>query len=343
MNRQQVFICGGGHQGLAMAAHLSLSGVPVSLWNRTRSHIQNVIEEGVIHCSGIISGSAHINAVSDRMEEVISDFIMVTTPSLAHKDIAKQIAPFVHRDMVIILNPGRTFGAIEFLDTLKECGVSNLPHIAETQTIVYTCRRSTNNHVVIYVLKEGVEIASVKGDDLDYIMERIPNCLRGYFKPVDSVFQTSLSNVGMVLHCAPVLMNIGCIESDSVEFKYYYNGISKTVAKFLEKVDSERLLVAEKLGFHVESTAQWLRRTYQVSGASLYSCLRNNQAYREIDAPNTIQHRYILEDVPNGLVPIEDTAHKLNLDIPYISLIIDLACAVMECDFRKNGRKYRPL
>ena len=31
----EVFVCGGGHQGLSMAAHFALNGVKVSLWNRT--------------------------------------------------------------------------------------------------------------------------------------------------------------------------------------------------------------------------------------------------------------------------------------------------------------------
>lgn len=35
------------------------------------------------------------------------------------------------KDTVIVLNPGRTFGAIEFAETLKNCGVVELPHIAE--------------------------------------------------------------------------------------------------------------------------------------------------------------------------------------------------------------------
>ena len=39
----RVFVCGGGHQGLSMAAHLALNGVHVTLWNRTSANIQEVI------------------------------------------------------------------------------------------------------------------------------------------------------------------------------------------------------------------------------------------------------------------------------------------------------------
>lgn len=335
-----VLICGGGHQGLSMAAHLALCGNEVSLWNRTEKHIAEILKSNKIVCSGVVSGETHIKKASCKIDEVISDVIMVTTPSSAHKDIARVLAPFVTKDTVIVLNPGRTFGAIEFAETLKNCGVVELPHIAETQTIVYTCRRSDKNSVTIFALKEGVKIASIAKDDLNYILAAIPECIRWYFIKSNSVVETSMTNVGMVLHCAPVLMNIGWIESEKTEFKYYYDGISKSVATFLEKIDSERIAVAKALGEDIESVKHWLERTYSTSGNNLFETIQNNASYREIDAPPTINCRYIFEDVPNGLVPVEKMGRELGVTTPNISLVIDLANAVMETDFRKTGRSY---
>ena len=337
---KRVFVCGGGHQGLSMAAHLALNGINVTLWNRTPENIQKIIDSKEIICNGIVNGKAHIEKASHNIEEVISDFIMVATPSSAHKDIAKQIAPYVHKDMIVILNPGRTFGAIEFAMTLLECGVKELPHIAETQTIIYTCRRSGANSATIFALKKDVKIAALKGSNIGYIMEQMPGCLRQYFSVVNSVAITSLSNVGMVLHCAPVLMNIGWIESEKADFKYYYDGISKSIAGFIEKIDRERVTVGTALGFQIESTADWLRRTYLVEGTDLYECIRNNDAYKEIDAPPTIKTRYILEDIPNGLVPIEKIGQSIGIDTQNSTIIINLASALFETDFRTQGRRF---
>ena len=182
-----VFVCGAGHQGLSMSAHLALHGLDVNLWNRTQKNIQEVIDTGTIHCSGIVNGDAKIGKVSSNIGEVISDFVMVTTPSSAHKDIARTLAPYVHKDMVVVLNPGRTFGAIEFAEELKKYGISELPHIAETQTIVYTCRKSGKNSTNIFALKKDVEIAAIQGSDISYVMSLMPECLKPYFKVVDSV------------------------------------------------------------------------------------------------------------------------------------------------------------
>lgn len=335
-----VFVCGAGHQGLSMAAHLALNGLTVHLWNRTLKNIQEVMETGIIHCSGIANGDAKIAKVSSDIADVVADFVMVTTPSTAHKDVARKIAPFVHEDMVIVLNPGRTFGAIEFTEELKKCGVKKLPHIAETQTIVYTCRKSGKNSTCIFALKNDVEIAAIRGSDIKYIMSLMPECLKPFFKIVASVGVTSLSNVGMILHCSPVMMNIGWIESEKVDFKYYYDGISKSVAHFLEKVDKERQAVAKAGNIEIESVKDWLVRTYDVTGDTLFECIRNNEAYREIDAPPTLHTRYIFEDVPNGLVPVEAMGMEYGIPTPNITTLINLASSVTNQDYRQTGRKF---
>lgn len=335
-----VFVCGAGHQGLSMSAHLALNGVQVNLWNRTQKNIQEVLDTGIIHCSGIVNGDAKIARVSTNIADVVADFVMVTTPSSAYKDVVKALTPYVHSDMVIVLNPGRTFGAIEFAEELKKNGIKKLPQIAETQTIVYTCRKSGKNSTNIFALKNDVEIAAIKGSDIKYIMALMPDCLRAYFKPVKSVALTSLSNIGMVLHCAPVMMNVGWIECEKVEFKYYYDGISKSVAHLLEKIDAERRAVAKAGAFEVESLKEWIERTYLVTGKNLYECIRNNEAYREIDAPPTINSRYIFEDVPNGLVPVETMGIEYGVPTPNITTIINLACSVMDADYRTTGRKF---
>lgn len=337
---QTVFVCGAGHQGLSMSAHLALNGLAVNLWNRTPQNIQAVMDTGVICCSGITNGRAKIAKASSDIADVVADFVMVTTPSNAHRDIAKELAPYVHKDMVIVLNPGRTFGAVDFAEELKRNGVRELPHIAETQTIVYTCRKSGSNSTNIFAMKSNVEIAAIRGSDINYVMALMPDCLKPFFKIVPSVGLTSLSNVGMVLHCSPVIMNIGWIESEKVAFKYYYDGISNSVARFVEKIDAERQAVAKAEGFEVESVKDWLIRTYNVSGDTLYDCIRNNEAYREIDAPPTINTRYIFEDVPNGLVPVEAMGLEYGVPTPNITTIINLACSVMDIDYRDIGRRF---
>lgn len=340
---QPILIMGAGHQGLAMAAHLVSNHVECCLWNRSRSHIQEILDTGKIVCRGILEKEVVMEKVSDDIQYVLQKVIMVTTPSTAHADIARILAEYVDDTYTVILNPGRTFGVLEFLKILQECGCKKLPVVAETQTIIYTCRRDTANGVSIYALKKNIPIATKCIKDVEKVIEVIPKCIRNNFVPASSLIETSLGNVGMILHCAPVLMNVGWIENTKVQFKYYYDGISKSVAGLLEKLDQERVYITKVLlgGKEVESLSQWLYRTYQAEGEDLYEQLQNNIYYRGIDAPKSLHHRYIEEDVPNGLVPLESVGEYLETETPVTSFIISFANIVMGVDYRKIGRRYQ--
>lgn len=332
-----ITVMGSGNLGFAMAAHLSRGGNKVTLWNRSASTISRVIKTGVIHCTGIINGHIPIHTVTTDITVALKDpdIILIATPANSHKGLAELIAKNINKSIVIILNPGRTFGALEFGNIYKKYNTRHKQIIGESQTIIYTCRKTDVDAVNIIALKDRVQIFS---PDADNIIDYLPECIRGHFAPAKSMIQTSIGNVGMVLHCAPLLLNAGWTESDRNIYKYYYDGITPTIGEFIEKIDMERVAVSEKLGCKVESTIEWFSRTYHVSGKSIYECIQKNDSYKTIDAPGSLKHRYILEDVPCGLVPLEAIGLKLGLGMEYTTLTIDLASKLMNTDFRKTGR-----
>lgn len=341
--KEKITILGAGHQGLSMAAHLSANNVECALWNRSKKNISHLIDSRVIKCHGLLEGQFLIDKISIHIEEVLGKTIMVTTPSSAHRDIAKLLAPHVDDTYTIILNPGRTFGILDFLSTLKESGCSSLPCVAETQSIIYTCRRESSDSVRIYAFKDNIPISTLNESEMTRVLSALPLCIKDNFVPADSYFETSLGNVGMILHCAPTLMNIGWIENDKENFEYYYDGISYTIASLLERLDLERQNISNELGHPVESIVDWLQRTYGTKGENLYEHLQGNEFYKGIYAPKNVHHRYIEEDIPNGLVPLEDLGLLLGIETPITSSIITFANSVMNCDYRKIGRRYSEL
>lgn len=336
---EKVLVVGAGHQGVAMAAHLALNGVEVNMWNRSQNTIKEIQATREITCVGCVEGQAKINAVSTNIEDVLEKVILVTTPSTAHKDLARMLAPVLLPNSIVVLNPGRTFGALEFVEELKRHDCKNIPLVAETQSIIYTCRKADAGTACIFALKDDIKMACVNGG-IEDVRKCIPMCIRNRFAYIDNFLETSLSNIGMILHCAPVLLNIGWIESPIHEFEYYYDGISPSIASILEKMDQERLNVAAKLGVKVESLVEWFESAYGVKETSIYDCIQKNESYRGIDAPLTLNHRYLDEDVPNGLVPIEYLGIKNEVDVSTITQIIDLAILVKAVDYRKYGRRF---
>ncbi len=341
----KVTVIGAGNSGLAMAAHVSLGGHEVTLWNRTRSAIAKLIDHPVIRCEGVINGQVPISQVTDQIRIALDapDLVLITTPAYAHKELAELIGKHIKRETLILLNPGRTFGALEFFMTYEKFNREHKQLIAEAQTIIYTCRKIGTDSVHVVALKSDVLLSTFKAEQNAELVNRLPACLGEFFIPAGSMIETSIGNVGMILHCAPLLLNAGWTENEVNSYKYYYDGITPTVSAFLEKLDQERVAVSELLGHPVETTLSWLKRTYHIGGSTLYECLQNNEAYKKIDAPRTLQHRYIFEDVPCGLVPLEAVGLKYGLDMKHTSLIIDLASELMDTDFRETGRSLNDL
>lgn len=334
-----ITVIGAGNSGLAMAAHLSSEGYNITLWNRSRSTIEKLISTHTIHCEGILEDEVKIGLVTDDIKDALKDpdIILVTTPANSHKDIAKLIGENIRRETLIVLNPGRTFGALEFKRIYDSYNpIEQL--IAETQTIIYTCRKTGEDSVKIFSFKSDVLISGLDSRRNEELVTQLPKCIQAYFKPARSIIETSIGNIGMVLHVAPLLLNTGWTENPSNIYKHYYDGITPIIAEFIEKIDQERVNVSEALGYRIETTKEWLIRTYHIQGDNLYECIQNNEAYRTIDAPSSLKHRYIYEDVPCGLVPIESVGLKLGLDMTYTTLTIDLASKLLNEDFREIGR-----
>jgi len=62
-----------------------------------------------------------------------------------------------------------------------------------------------------------------------------------------------------------------------------------------------------------------------------------------ITEPSSMKSRFITEDVPYGLVPAAQLAHKFNIDIPIIDATIKLASVINQTDYYNDGRSLEEL
>lgn len=338
----KISIIGAGNSGLAMAAHLKIEGYNVTLWNRCETNIERLIKTRTIVVTGSLNCSVKIDLVTTNLDLALNgaDLLLITTPADSHSDLAFMMKHKIKGIKAIILNPGRTLGAYVFHKIFLEVDSDYQTIIAETQSIIYTCRKVKEDEVNVIKIKNGISLACLNRKDMKKLWEIIPSVLKKYYTPVQSMVYTSIANVGMVLHCAPLLLNTGWTENISSGYFYYYEGISPSIANFIDRLDMERIKIAEALGYQIESTKAWIKRIYKVDCVALYECIQNNPSYKFIDAPSNLKHRYILEDVTTGLVPLEQLGIKLGVSTHLITLVIDLASNLIESNLRDLGRTF---
>jgi len=334
-------VIGAGNGGQAMGAHLTLLGYDVSLYDIDREKIAQLQQHGSIIMSGQIEGSANIFKITDRLDDAIAgcSAILVTTTTDRHIELAESLLPYIDEKQPVILCPGQTGGSIVVRNVFAEGGKSIM--VAEMQDLIYTCRTSAVGHVNISALKKKMAVAAYKKEDFGQVMEVLgdiyPQLVRAR-----SVLHTGFDNMGAILHPAPMLMNVGRIESGE-NFLYYREGITPSVAAVLERMDQERLAVAGAYGVEVSSVAQWQKAAYGVDGKDFYEIFQNNASYAGVKAGTTLNSRFITEDVPSGLVPITAMGKLAGVQTPVMDSVIDLACSLMNRDFRADGRNLKCL
>ncbi len=335
-------VIGAGHGGKAMAAHLALMGLNVTLYNRTFDHINVIQKRGGIELDSEEPGAqgfGRLSLVTSDMAEALekAQMIMVVVPSSAHADIARAAAPHLKNDQTLILHPGRTCGALEFAKVLRDQGCTADITIAEAETFIYASRSDGPAQARIFRIKEAVPLAALPASRNAQVLEAICPVYPQFIDGVN-VLHTGLNNMGAIFHPALTLLNAGWIESTYGDYQFYIEGVTTPVARVLETLDRERVTVASSLGIRARTAMEWLKMAYDTSGEDLQDAIHNQPGYMGIKAPSTLSHRYIFEDVPMSMVPIASLGERFGVSVVGMESIIHLACIVHRTDYRKRGR-----
>jgi opine dehydrogenase len=334
----QIAILGAGHGGQGLAAYLTLLGNDVHLYNRSSSRIRHILRQGGIEVKGVIQGFAPLASCSTNIQQILAkaELVFFVVPASAHKDLARKCAKYLAPNHVLVLIPGRTGGALEVANTIESI-IGWHPPIVETQTFPLVSRVESSGKALVTAIKSELPIATFPAkysvEQCSLISSVLPAVC-----PVEDVLNTGLANIGCIFHPAPLLLNTGRAESTLGSYNHYLEGVTPTVARYIEQIDAERLAVAQALGKNLLSAAEWLKLVYDSKGKNLYECLQSTYCYQDLGAPSSLDHRYVLEDVPTGLVPIATIGEQIGVSTPTIRTTVDLASHLLGVDFWKTGR-----
>lgn len=339
----KVAVIGAGNGGQAISAYLSMIGHEVSLYHYKAEKVNLLREKGCIELIGKLKGVSKLALISDNLEEVIAEaeVIMVTTTANAHTIIAAQMATCVENEQIVLLNPGRTGGALEFNQTLKTCGCKKKVYVAEAQTLVYACRIIENGLVNIIGVKDKVLVASMTKNDTQLVLNKV-KMLYPCFEAADSILQTSLENIGAIFHPCVLLFNAATIERQN-DF-WFYRDMTPSIAEFIEAFDRERLAVGKAYGIDLLSVSEWISYAYpETKGETLCEKMINNPAYYAIKSPSTIFTRQLTEDIPTGVLPIMELGKIAGVDVRLMESMVNICSSLLNRNFKEEGRSLKKL
>lgn len=345
-------VIGAGNAGSTYAAHLKTLGRRVHLVDKSPAQLQPLLANdnrlrlnGQLECPEPV----RVDLVSDDLSAALAgtEYIICTVPAHFHAELARELASVLVAGQKLLLSPGRTAGALEVQHVLAENGCAAGVVVVEAQSILYACRR-TGTDVQVFGLKQRVPCAGPRTADLAGFFAGLQEVFPQFVPAEGGLWETSLSNIGMLFHPGPTLLNLGRMESPA-RFDYYTEGFSPSVAAVVEQLDRERLAVARAMGLELPGVVAWLTENYGARGPGLYEALQSTQAYQGIQAPRldgidgkrTL--RYVVEDVPTGLVPTSELGRAFGVPTPGIDTVIQLAALMYDRDFRSEGRNLQRL
>ena len=271
-----------------------------------------------------------------------ADVIQVVLPSSAHADIAAAAAPHLKDGQIVILHPGRTCGALEFVKVMRDNGCKADVTVAEAETFIYASRSDGPAQARIFRIKEAVPLAALPAIRTSKVLEIINEAYPQFIDGVD-VLHTGLNNMGAIFHPALTLLNMGWIEATHGDYQFYIDGVTPSVARVLEVLDRERVTVASALGIRARTSLEWLKLAYDTTGEDLHEAIHNQPGYYGIKAPATLNHRYIFEDVPMSLVPIASLGTRYGVSVRGMYSIIRIGSIIHRTDYWRRGRTVEKL
>src|SRR5262249_47763575 len=146
------------------------------------------------------------------------------------------------------------------------------------------------------------------------------------------------ANVNMVLHPPAMILGAAWIEHTGGDFFYYYDTATPSVARFLAALDRERLAVARAWHVDAEPFLDLFARIGSTSPAAAAAggfpqALLDSAPNRRIKAPPSLDHRYMHEDIPHGVVPLAVLGHAVGVPTPTLDALVTIASTVTARDY----------
>ena len=152
------------------------------------------------------------------------------------------------------------------------------------------------------------------------------------FRDLPDLLAISLSNLNPPIHLANALANFTRMEKG--EDWDNYDGITPGVGRMIEALDAERLAVASAWGHKVRSARDHYLLTFDYLEPGTVADMAA-QVHRRLQGPpgpKTVEHRFLTEDVPFGLVPVVELGRMKRVPLPLHEAGIRVVSALMGRD-----------
>lgn len=334
----KVAVLGGGNSAQTMAADLALCGAKVNLCDlpEFNNNIAHIIKTGGIEKLGSKgttgpTGFAQLNKITTSPADAIAgvDIIFLAVPAYGHMAFYESLSDCVQSGQTVITIPG-CWGGLRLSRLLHKKSKTKRVTIAETSQCLHVCRVAESwlgpGKVRVISERKSFQIAAIPARDTS-TAHNLMEMFYPQVKSATNVLETSLNNGNFIVHAPMVIMNAGWIEHTEGDFMFYRDGATGSIGSVIDTIATERDNISLKFGFTPIPSEPYCTRMKDVEWV-------NDPCET---APPNLQHRYISEDVPFGLVPISGFGALLEVPTPVADSMITLSSIANGTNYWKEG------
>ena len=316
------------------------------------------------------SGRAYLDMVSSDMGKVVkgAGLIVIAAPAMAHEPFFRELIPHLEDGQVIHIFTDN-YGTLLLRKMMREMGCTKQVIVGGWASAPYGTRiesvgKFTFPHVGVKYRAITLRGASLPMSDIDAFMEssRYLPCIDAVTygngpEAGNTVLDTGFANINPVIHVPATILGVSTMENwgvifggyDKNSYSMYCHGLCPSICEVQYQFFEEEKALAKEIGV---GTPQYAYESFFSRRSVL------TQEYMGLDkdgkdnvifpldqpsdegntGPNSINHRYLTEDVPVGCKIYHDLGVQYGVPTPVIDSMIVLAGSMHKKSFFETSK-----
>jgi opine dehydrogenase len=336
----RIGIAGCGGIGLATAAWLARAGHAVTLWS-PRGGDLSALRQGPLQAHGLFEARVPA-AVADGPEALGRDaeLIVVAVPVNGHRAVADALLPALRDGQTVLVSSMASLSSLYLFERARARGLDVT--VASLGTTVLTARREAADRVRVMTCRDRLGVSALPQARTAAAVALCAELFGARFDGHPNALASALTNVNPVAHGPLALFNWTRIER--AEHWPQYLHMTPHVAAVIERLDGERLALAQAFGITVRTVEAHFAQSFGATAARLADIAAELHSKRGgPPGPTGVATRFLAEDIPFGLVFALALGRIAGVPMPATRTIVDAASLIAGRDFASANDLLAPL
>lgn len=339
---RRVGVVGVGGIGLAYAAWMAHAGHEVIVVSpRAAAAADMRVDAVTVAAAGVLDAQVAVRQAASLAGLVAAcDILIIAVPLNGHRGVMDQLLPHLRDGQVVIVSSMASLSALYLYEAAKAQG--RAIQVVSLGTTALTARRTGPLAVRIMTRRTRLGLSCLPTPATGDALALAKGLFGDVFFAEPHALASALVNINPGAHGPLALFNWTRIERGEHWPQYHY--MTPAVARVIERLDAERLALAQAFGCTVRTIEAHFAQSFGTTAPTLAGIAEQLHAARGgPPGPTDVGTRFLAEDVPFGLVFLEVLGRVAGVATPATRTVIDMAALLTDQDYRAQNDLLEPL